>query len=173
MNYKYLDFENKDEIIGGVILRKLIIHKDKTGSLVETLRSDWQDVFDKSMPFKMQYMSITPPSVARDEGQWHVHKLQKDRFICVSGQIITAIFDARQESPTQGKLNLFKMGPENENEMYMIIIPEGTYHGFMVVSSANGYLLNFPTQIYNPTDEGRVKNTGQLNWQKVREDLGV
>lgn len=173
MNYKYLDFENKEDIISGVILRKLIIHKDKTGSLVETLRNDWQDVFDESMPFKMQYMSITPPSIARDEEQWHVHKLQKDRFICVSGQIVTAIFDVRQNSPTQGKLNLFKMGPENENEMYMIIIPEGTYHGFMVVSSQNGYLLNFPTQIYNPTDEGRVKNTGQLSWQKVREDLGA
>jgi dTDP-4-dehydrorhamnose 3,5-epimerase len=173
MNYKYLDFENRTDIIDGVILRKLIIHKDQTGSLVETLRGDWQDVFNESMPFKMQYMSITPPAVARDEDEWHVHKLQKDRFICISGQIVTAIFDARQESPTKGQLNLFKMGPENENEMYMIIIPEGTYHGFMVASSQNGHLLNFPTQIYNPTDEGRIKNTGQLSWQKVREDLGA
>lgn len=173
MNYKYLDFENKEDIIEGVNLRKLTVHKDQTGSLVETLRSDWQDVFDASMPFKMQYMSITPPSVARDEEEWHVHKQQKDRFICISGQIITAIFDPREKSPTKGKLNLFKMGPENENEMFMIVIPEDTYHGFMVVSSQNGYLLNFPTQTYNPKDEGREKNTGQLNWQKVREDFAI
>jgi dTDP-4-dehydrorhamnose 3,5-epimerase len=173
MNYKYLNFENQDEIINGVVLRKLIIHKDNTGSLVETLRSDWQDVIDESMPFKMQYMSITPSAIARDEDQWHVHKLQKDRFICISGQIVTAIFDARKESSTEGKLNLFKMGPKNENEMYMIIIPEGTYHGFMVVSPQEGYLLNFPTQIYNPDDEGRVKSAGQLQWQKVREDFAI
>lgn len=172
MNYKYLDFEDSEGIIQGVVLRKLIFHTDKTGALVETLRTDWQDVFGEQLPFKMQYMSITPSFVARDEDKWHVHNLQKDRFICVSGKIVTAIFDARPNSPTKGKLNLFKMGPENENEMYMIIIPEGTYHGFMVISTQDGYLLNFPTQIYNPQDEGRVDNTGQLSWKKVREDLG-
>ena len=85
MNYQYLDLTNKKGLIEGVILRKLTVHGDPTGSLVETLRSDWQDVFDNNkLGFAMQYISTTPPGIARDEDMWHVHKFQKDRFICVS-----------------------------------------------------------------------------------------
>lgn len=174
MNYKYLNIRTpKEELINGVIIKKLTIHKDESGSLVETLRTDWEDVFNsQDMHFAMQYMSQTPPAVARDEDKWHVHKFQKDRFICASGRIVVAIFDPRDSSVTSGQLNLFTMGPEDENEMYMVVIPEETYHGFMVISKASGYLLNFPTQLYNPADEGRIDNT-QFSWQKVREDFGL
>lgn len=173
MNYSYIDLNNQQELIEGVILRKLVIHKDESGILVETLRQDWDDVFNKGdRSFFMQYMSVTPSGLARDEDQWHVHKNQEDRFICVSGKIVTAVFDPREGSKTLGKLNLFVMGPEKEEEMYMIIIPKNTYHGFMVVSKESGSLLNYPTQVYNPQDEGRVQNT-QFNWQKVREDFNL
>lgn len=173
MNYPYITLRHSNNLIEGVILRKLIVHKDQSGSLVETLRKDWRDVFNNSdLNFTMQYMSITPPGVVRDEKKWHVHKLQKDRFICVSGRIVTAVFDPQATSKTKGKLNLFVMGPEKEEEMYMIVIPEKTYHGFIVVSKEPGFLLNFPTQLYNPQDEGRVENT-QLDWDKVRSDFNI
>lgn len=172
MNYPYINLDNRDSTIEGVVMRPSIVHKDGSGTLVETLRSDWDDVFSKKAPFKMQYLSITPSNVARDEDKWHVHKFQKDRFICVSGRIVTAVFDPRESSKTKGALNLFAMGPQNENEMYMLVIPEDTYHGFLVVSKTQGYLLNFPTQLYNPKDEGRIDHKGQLNWKAVREDFG-
>src|SRR3990167_10117518 len=174
MNYQYLDLTNKKGLIEGVILRKLTVHGAPTGSLVETLRSNWQDVFNNNdLNFAMQYMSITPPGIARDEHMWHVHKFQKDRFICASGKIITAIYDPRKSSKTKGQLNLFTMSPQNENEMYMVVIPEETYHGFMVVSKEPGYLLNFPTKLYNPGDEVRIANQGELNWQEVRADFKI
>lgn len=172
MNYKYLNSQDKD-LIDGVIIRKLTVHKDESGALVETLRRDWNDVYnDTDLSFAMQYMSITPSGLARDEDKWHVHKFQKDRFICASGKIVTAIYDPREGSKTKGELNLFVMGPENEEEMYMLIIPENTYHGFMVISKEPGYLLNFPTQLYNPQDEGRIENK-EFSWAKVREDFGL
>lgn len=173
MDYNYVTLVNQQNLIDGVILRKLIIHKDASGSLVETLRVDWNDVFDKGdKRFVMQYMSTTPPGIARDEDQWHVHKIQKDRFICISGRIVTAIYDSRKTSKTYQKLNLFVMGPDKEEEMYMIVIPEQTYHGFMVISQTPGFLLNFPTQLYNPKDEGRIKNE-IFSWQKVRNDFNL
>lgn len=173
MNYRYLDLNNQKDLIDGVVMRKLTLHKDASGSLVETLRSDWQDVYNlKNLNFAMQYMSITPSGVARDEDKWHVHKNQKDRFICVAGRIVAAIFDPRKNSSTRGKLNLFVMSPEKEEEMYMVVIPEETYHGFMVISKNSGYLLNFPTQLYNQDDEGRTE-LSQLDWQKVREDFSL
>lgn len=173
MNYQYLTFANQNNLIEGVILRKLIIHKDPTGTLVETLRSDWQDVFNQNdLPFAMQYFSVTPPGIARDEDQWHVHKYQEDRFVCIKGRIVVAVYDERENSKTKGNLNLFLMGPEKNEEMFMIVIPRETYHGFMVVSKEPGYLLNFPTQLYNPQDEGRILNK-HFSWQKVRQDFSL
>lgn len=151
-------------------MRKLVIHKDQSGSLVETLRSDWKDIYNT--PFAMQYLSITPSGLARDEDKWHVHKFQEDRFLCVSGRIITALYDPREKSKTKGQLNLFSMGPEKEDEMFIVLIPKEVYHGFMVISKTEGYLLNFPTQLYNPADEGRIENS-QLDWQKVRQDFNI
>lgn len=174
MQYQYIDFVNQQNLIGGVILRKLILHKDNSGILVETLRRDWNDVFsEKDLDFAMQYVSTTPPGITRDEDKWHVHKYQVDRFACIGGRIVTAIYDPRKNSKTKGKLNLFIMSPEKENEMYMVVIPKETYHGFMVVSNTPGYLINFPTQIYNPEDEGRIKNEGELNWQEVKRDFKI
>jgi len=170
---KYITLKNSQNLIEGVVLRKLIIHKDESGSLVETLRRDWTDVFnDKELNFAMQYLSITPSGLIRDQDRWHFHKKQKDRFICVWGKIVTALYDPREGSKTKGKLNLFLMGPENEDEMYMIVIPEEVYHGFMVVSKEPGYLLNYPTQLYTGEDEGRVENT-QLVWRQIANDFGL
>ena len=174
MNYQYLNLTNQKNLIDGVILRKLIIHKDPTGSLIETLRNDWQEVFNNNnLNFAMQYMSITPSGIARDEKLWHVHKFQKDRFICISGRIVTAIFDPREKSKTKGVLNLFLMGPQKEDEMFIVVIPEETYHGFMPVSKEPGYLLNFPTQLYNPKDEGRIPHNNDLEWSIIRDDFSI
>lgn len=172
MNYTYLDLNNQKDLIEGVVLRKLVIHKDKSGVLVETLRRDWNDVFDdKELNFAMQYISVTPSGEIRDRDKWHVHKKQKDRFICVSGKIVTALYDPRKESKTKGQTNLFLMGPEKQDEMYLMVIPEDVHHGFMVVSKEPGYLLNFPTQLYAGEDEGRVENS-QLDWRQVANDFG-
>ncbi len=174
MDYQYIDLSTPQKLIEGVTVRKLIIHKDSSGSLVETLRSDWADVFNTDdLKFAMQYMSITPTGIARDENVWHAHKFQKDRFICTSGRIVTAVFDPRKDSKTFGVLNLFVMGPASENEMFMVLIPENTYHGFMAISKDPAYLLNFPTQIYNPQDEGRIPRRQEFSWQKVRDDFKI
>jgi len=155
VNFTYLDLNNQKDLIE------------------ETLRRDWSDVFDdKGLNFAMQYLSITPSGRIRDEDKWHVHKKQKDRFICVSGKIVTTLYDPREGSKTKGKINLFLMGPEKKEEMFVVVIPEDVYHGFMVVSKELGYLLNFPTQLYTGEDEGRVENS-QLDWRQVANDFGL
>ena len=173
MNYQYTTLPNQQGLIEDVILRKLTIHKDESGTLVETLRRDWQDVFDdEGLNFSMQYLSITPSGLVRDKDKWHVHKKQKDRFICVSGKIVTALYDPREGSKTKSQTDLFLMGPEKQGEMYMVVIPQDVYHGFMVVSKEPGYLLNFPTQLYTGEDEGRVQNS-QLDWRQVVNDFDL
>ncbi len=169
----YINLNSRDSLIEGVVLRKLTVHKDESGLLFETLRVDWEDVYDsKDKPFAMQYMSVTPSGQIRDEDKWHVHKHQKDRFICASGRIVTALYDARENSATYKKINLFTQGPGKEEEMFLIVIPENVYHGFMVISKEPGYLLNFPTQIYTGEDEGREANN-HFKWQTIKNDFGI
>lgn len=170
MKNNYITLSNSENLIKDVVIRKLTMHKDESGLLVETLRGDWQDVF--KTPFAMQYLSITPSGLIRDEDKWHVHQKQNDRFICISGRIVTALYDDREGSVTKGQKNLFIMGPEKEEEMYVVVIPKEVYHGFAVVSKEPGYLLNFPDQLYTGEDEGRVDNR-QLNWKQVLNDFGI
>ena len=127
----------------------------------------------------MQYYSITNAGVARDENVWHYHrKIQEDRFLVVQGAIVTAIADNRQESSTRGILNLFYMRA-NHNP-YILLIPRKTLHGFLVVSKSPAILLNFPTQLYDPKEEGRISHSnaqmklpnGDLFlWENVRKEF--
>src|SRR5581483_8943840 len=115
MHITFFNSEQQDGLIDGVKIHKFVVHRDSTGSLMETLRSDWQDVFfEPNASFGQSYYSITPPGIARDENQWHMHPTkQSDRFLILSGNAVVALYDTRQSSPTKGKLNLFLMGEGN------------------------------------------------------------
>lgn len=175
---KLITLENKGDIklIKDVLLYPLKVNRDNTGILIETLRSDWKEIYGKGREFAMQYFSITPPGIARDENVWHFHKNQEDRFLVAQGEIVVAIADNRQDSETKGTLNLFYM--QSQINPYIVLIPKETLHGFMVVSKIEGILLNFPTQLYDSTDEVRIPheveevkfNDGSdFNWAKMRK----
>jgi len=173
---------NRKNLIEGVTLHKLKVNRDDRGILVETLKSDWRDIFDPQIrPFAMNYYSITKPGVARDEDLWHVHQKQEDRFLTILGNTIVAVYDARKGSRTFGVLNLFRQGEENGDDgQYVLLIPRGTYHGFLVYGAKSAVLLNFPTRLYNPSDEGRVSHSQArvklsdgrpFSWNLVRQSL--
>ena len=176
----FITFKNKEssKLIKDIVLYPLKINKDTSGILVETLRSDWKEIYGPGREFAMQYYSITPSGVARDEDVWHYHQMQEDRFLVVSGAIITAVADDRKDSSTNGLLNLFYM--EAHKDPYILLIPKRTLHGFMVVSKNPTTLLNYPTALYNPKDELRIPysevnikmSDGSLfSWESVRKNL--
>lgn len=178
---EFITLSNKGSVrlIKDVILYPLKINSDESGVLVETLRSDWPVIYSKDRKFAMQYYSITPSGVARDENTWHYHPtIQEDRFIVVSGAIVVAIADNRKKSPTVGLLNLFYM--QAKKDPYILLVPAKTLHGFLVVSSKEAIILNYPTALYNSKEEGRLSfnkenikfSNGQLfTWQKVRDGI--
>ena len=178
MDFITLKNRGQMKLIEDVIIHPLKVNKDNSGVLVETLRSDWKEIYGKDREFAMQYYSITPSSIARDENVWHYHQtVQEDRFLVVQGAIIVAIADKREASETHGLLNLFYM--EANVDPYILLVPKKTLHGFLVLSKSPAILLNFPTALYNPKEEGRipyseilVKNDdGTLfSWEKVRKE---
>lgn len=176
----FITLNNKDRktLIKDIVMFPLKINKDESGILVETLRSDWQNVYGKEREFAMQYYSITPSGVARDEKVWHYHPTQEDRFEVVHGSIIVAVADNRPTSETFGLLNLFHM--QAQEQPYMLLIPKKTLHGFMAVSKSEAVLINFPTKLYNTEEEQRIPyekakvklpDGSLFLWEKVRREL--
>ncbi len=130
------------QLIAGVEVKKLVTNADERGALTEILRND-DPIFEQ---FGQCYVSVSYPGVIR---AWHYHKKQTDYFCCVKGMIKIPLYDAREESPTRGEINEFFIGEQN---MAVVKIPIGVYHGYKVISSEPAYLLNFPTKPYRRED---------------------
>lgn len=181
---EFLDLTNQQGKIDGVILFPLKVNRDKRGILVETLKTNWPEIFSKDRPFSQTYFSITESGAARDENLWHCHPTkQEDRFVAISGDIIVALYDWRRESQTFGVLNLFKMGEANgDNGQYLLLIPKNVLHGFCVISKKSATLLNYPTTLYDKSEEGRIPHNqvkiklpdGQdFSWQLIRKEFNL
>lgn len=178
---EFITLKNKDnfKLITDVLMYPLKVNRDESGILVETLRRDWPEIYGNNREFFMQYFSITNSGVARDEAVWHYHPtVQEDRFLVVSGEIVVAVADNREDSSTRGLLNLFKMN--YQDDPYILLIPKKTLHGFMVISKEPAILLNFPTALYNPNEEGRIPyeeanvklpDGSIFNWETIRKSL--
>lgn len=176
-----ITLENKDNVklIKDVAIHPYKVNQDESGVLVETMRKDWPDVYGQSREFFMQYYSETASGFARDENVWHYHPtVQDDRFSVVKGEIVVAIADSREDSETKGLLNLFYIN--SRVNPYVVLIPRKTLHGFLVVSKEPAILINFPTGLYNPEEEGRIPYAeakiqlpdGTLfNWDLVRKEF--
>lgn len=170
-------------LIKDVIVRPLKVNRDPRGILVETLKKDWAEVYNQEMSFCQNYYSVTESGVARDESQWHYHPTkQLDRFVVMQGDLIVVLYDWRKESETYQYMNWFKMGESNgDNGQYLLLIPKNVLHCFIVASAKQALLMNFPTQLYDPEEEGRVafkdvKICGQdetFNWNMVRESFNI
>lgn len=177
---KFITLANKDSssLVKDILMYPLKVNRDESGILVETLRTDSKEIYGKNREFAMQYFSVTESGIARDEEVWHSHPQQEDRFLVAQGEIMVAVADNRRDSKTFGVLNLFHM--KADTDPYILLIPKGTLHGFLVVSNTPAVLLNFPTFLYNPSEEQRIsheeagiKNSeGSLfSWNQVRKEF--
>ncbi len=151
--------------IAGVATLPRTFHLDARGFLVETLRDD--DPPPVRAPFRMSYSSLTRPGHFRDVDRWHVHRIQTDRFVVVLGEMILALFDRREDSPTRDRLAVVRMvgatyaardGTPDAAKAgsHVVTIPPGVLHCIGNLSSDPFLLQNFPTELYDPGDEGRV-----------------
>jgi dTDP-4-dehydrorhamnose 3,5-epimerase len=150
---------------------------------VETLRRDDHAVDGDR--FVMAYSSVTLPGQYRDADRWHVHKVQTDRFVVPLGEMTLALLDGREDSPTFDRLELVLMrgappsdagfSPKRDLTTYLVTIPPGVLHCLGNLSSEPLLLQNYPTEFYDPSDEGRVPfNTrrisdisGYFEWGRV------
>jgi dTDP-4-dehydrorhamnose 3,5-epimerase len=135
-------------VIEGVEIKQLTKHADERGSLMELLRCD-DAIFRK---FGQAYVSLNYPGVVRG---WHYHRKQDDHIAVVKGMAKVALYDAREGSPTQGQVDEFFLGEQNN---ILLKIPMGVMHGYKTVGVEPSLLINFPTEPYDPQqpDEYRL-----------------
>jgi dTDP-4-dehydrorhamnose 3,5-epimerase len=150
------------EFIDGVKVKELKVIPDQRGRLMEMLRAD-DDIF---VGFGQVYLTTTLPGVVK---AWHLHKLQTDHVVCVSGMIRLGLYDDRQDSPTFGLVNEFYMGI---HQPILVQIPPFVYHGWKCVSPEEALIVNTVTQPYNYSepDEYRLdphENHIPWNWSQV------
>ncbi len=126
-------------MIEGVKLKPLTVIPDERGRLFEVLRCD-EKLFKK---FGQVYITTTYPGIVK---AWHLHKIQTDNFVCISGMLRVALYDDREDSPTRGRIDEFFVGEHNLN---LVVIPPGVWHGWKCVGQKEAIVLNVPTEPYN------------------------
>jgi len=131
-----------DERIDGVCLKHLKLVPDERGFLMEMLRRDWPE-FES---FAQSYVTACYPGVVK---AWHYHAKQTDHFVCVSGMARVVLYDAREGSPTRGRVDVFHIGPLNP---CLVKIPRLVYHGFTAEGTEPALMVNFPTELYDYGD---------------------
>jgi dTDP-4-dehydrorhamnose 3,5-epimerase len=135
-------------MIEGVMIKQLKVIPDERGRLMEILRED-DDIF---LRFGQAYLTTGYPGVVK---AWHYHKNQYDHFCVLKGMMKVALYDPREESPTEGEVDEFFLG---EHRPIVLRIPPGVYHGFKTISTEEALLINISTQSYryDAPDEFRV-----------------
>ncbi len=148
------------ELIEGIVVKELNPIIDERGYLQECFRSDWQ-IFQK---FGQAYITIAFPNVVK---AWHMHKVQTDNLVCISGNAKLVLCDTRKESTSHKRINEIFFG---EKKPLLVTIPPNIWHGFKATGNKQIMVLNCPTELYNYSkpDEYRLPyDTDQIdyNWE--------
>ena len=159
----YIDTTITADRIEGVKTKKLRLIQDERGWLMEVLRNDDRDLFEK---FGQVYVSATYPGVVK---AWHYHKHQVDNFACIAGMVKLVLMDTRDGSPTKGAVNEFFIGTQ---QPLLVQVPNLVYHGWKCISPDVSTVVNVPTEVYryDEPDEYRLEAHGTLPYDWTRKD---
>jgi len=179
---EFLTLANKYSVslVKDIPMHLFKVNRGKSRILIETLRADWEGMYGENKKIAIQYFSVTYSGAARDKMLRHSRLRQEDRFLVVQDEIVVAVVDSRQDLEALGFLNLFHM--KVDADLCILLIPKGALHGFLVFSDTPAILLNFPTCLYDVSDEQhmpydrfRIKDfdVSMFSWDRVREKFSL
>lgn len=131
--------------IDGVVVRELVRHGDARGGFSETWRQEWFDGH-------AMVQGNRSDSAAGTVRGLHFHHHQADYWLCMGGELLVCVHDARRSSPTHGVTQGIRLGGDTRAGIY---IPPGVLHGFLAVEDSTlTYLVD---QYHDPADEHGVR----------------
>ena len=159
----YTETVVKHPRIHDVKTKALRLIPDERGWLMEIMRADDTDLATK---FGQVYLSATYPGVVK---AWHYHERQVDNFSCVAGMVKLVLVDTRPDSPTNGVVNEFFLGVQNQT---LVQVPNLVYHGWKCISTETALVINVPNEPYHYTepDEFRLAPHDSLPYDWTRKD---
>ncbi len=130
-------------LIDGVRLKEVRNVLKRDGTLVEIYRSDW--ALDSGPLDQVFQVGLQPGAIS----DWHAHALTTDRIFVTQGQILLALYDSRQNSPTYGQSNQFRLSLLRP---MLVSIPPRIWHLVANVGSEYAALLNLVDRAYHYED---------------------
>jgi dTDP-4-dehydrorhamnose 3,5-epimerase len=136
------------ELIDGVSVRRPPTHVDHRGSICEVYDVRWGFTDDEVV--YVYHVTVTPGQVKG----WVLHIEQHDRMFVYAGVLRVILFDARVESPTFDRLNVFHFGT---HDRALLSIPAGVYHAVKNVGEHEAAFINLPSQPYRHDDPDKYR----------------
>ena len=133
-------------MIEGVKIKKLTIHSDDRGWLMEFISPK-----DKLAKAAGQItITETYPKVIK---AFHYHRKQDDIWTVAKGMIQAVLYDRRSDSKTKGETQVIYMGEKNP---VAVKIPAGVIHGYKVLGTQPALVIYQTSRSYDPKDEFRI-----------------
>jgi len=139
-----------ESLIEGVVIKEIDLFSDERGFLMEFMRFDNESM--RASNIKQAIASYSYPGMVKG---WHLHSIQEDHLVCVTGMIKLVLYDYREESPTYGVINEIFMGDRRQRAVF---IPPGIFHGTKNVGTDISVVIGMPSVYYDPdnVDERRL-----------------
>ncbi len=144
--------------IDGVCLKELKPIVDGRGDVMELWSEPWVDGQCILQP-KHVYHSATDFGVIKC---WHLHASHTDQFVVNRGKLQVSLVDVREDSPTFLHVNKLILGIQSPG---FLKIPPGIMHGWKALSYPEVIVLNFQSDMYDPSDEYKFP------WNCVLEEI--
>ena len=126
----------------GEILRDLIdgVHAREgrnivtvRGTTTELYRDDWDD--GAGAVGQAIHVSMNGHALSA----WHCHERQVDRIFVTRGTVRLVLYDAREASPTRGRVNVFVLSPMRPT---LVTVPPGVWHGLQNLDAGPAEFVN-------------------------------
>jgi dTDP-4-dehydrorhamnose 3,5-epimerase len=133
------DWQLLRDPIAGVDVREVKNVLKDNGYLTEVWRDDW--ALQPSAVAQVFQALIEPGGISA----WHAHMHVTDRLFANHGRLKIVLYDARTDSASSGRVNVFHCGSARP---MLIVVPPGIWHGVHNVGAGPALLLNLPDRAY-------------------------
>lgn len=129
--------------IDGLSLTPLREIRDERGAVLHMMRCDAPD-FTR---FGECYFSEVAPGAIKG---WKRHRLQTQNLAVPSGRIRLVVFDARQASPSHGRLQMLELG--RPDRYLRVSIAPGLWYAFAALGDTPALLANCADLPHDPAE---------------------
>ena len=128
--------ELRQELIHGMRFRPVrpVPHED--GTLAEVARLAWDEI---DQPIVQVHITTTLGGRTR---AWGLHEESTDRLFVVTGLVSIVVYDGREDSPTFGRVNEFRISERNPG---LLVIPPNLFHGWKNIGIDEAFVINMPS----------------------------